>query len=339
MTRIKTHGSRSFAIADPVGLPHVSPPFEWPARKPGTRRRISIFTESASATGWIARTRELIEAAGARVEWSDDGQAKGAVDRALADADAVIVASAPVTLAADRSRARCFHSVAKCVSSFGSNLSPQSLYPLDLLLVGPMLPNATSWERSVRLACAWALDEGRARVHCAVRDPGWPILASDRAIRFRRIAREHGGVEALRTTFQNVRRRLLFEAGSYDAVVADADDLDSLARSARAGVGWCSATPSLLFGERSMLLDLDIASASSARSAEAALAASLAVVRLLRHLGDRAASAHLASAIRCEVAERADLARDLWLDLASETPDRFLDAVCARLAATDPRAN
>ena len=335
MNRIKTQRSRSFAIADPVGLPHGAPPIAWPARAPGKQERIAIVGEG----DWMSRTRELVEAAGARVEWSDVGPAKGAVERALAEAAAVIVASAEAVRVESRSRTPRFHTVARGVSNLGSSAAPKSLETLDLLLVGPTLPSAASWERSVRLACVWARDEGRARVHCAVRDRGWPILASDRAIRFRRVVREHGEVEALRTTYYDARRRLLFEAGAYDVLVADADDLDALARSACAGVGWCGATPSLWLGDDSMLLDLDVASSARARSADAALAASLGLVRLLRHLGERAASARLASAIRSEVAERADVSRDVWLDLASDTPGRFLDALCARLAAAVTRAN
>ena len=334
----KTHRVRNFGIADPIGLPEGGSLLPWLARGAAKRGSISIIAAHDGASGWVARTRDLIEAAGARVEWSDADPATGSMERVLAATDAVVVSSA-LALAADRSRARRFHSVATSVSTFGSNLPLGSLHSLDLLLVGPTRPNASSWERSVRLACRWAREEGRARVHCAVRDPGWPILASDRASRFRRVAREHLEVEALRTSFQDARRRLLFEAGAYDVLVADADDLDSLARSARSGVGWCSASPSFLLGESCTLLDLDLANSARARSAEAALAVSLALVRLLRHLGDRVAAACLAAALRSEVAERVELASDLWLDLASETPERFLDAVRERLTAQTPPAN
>lgn len=334
-TLAKMDRSRAITIADPIVPPPSRQPLGWSAPQPATRKRVSLAGERRGAAGWIAQMRELVEAAGARVEWTDSAETTAAIERAMADSDAVVFASAPASLTNGRSCARRFHSVAKGVSAFGSNLAPSSVRHLDLLLVGATHPSARSWERSVGLACSWAGDEGRGRVHCAVRDPGWPILASDRAIRFRRIAREHREVEALRTTFHDARRRLLFESRSYEVLVADAADLDALARSASAGAGWCAAVPAFFVGEGCAVLDLDVASASRARSAEAALAASLAMVRLLRHLAEVAASARLGAAIRGEVAERMELARDLWLDLASDTPDRFLDAVCGRLVAGD----
>ena len=340
-TLARTHrvSAATTVIADPVMPPSSHPLVVWPAPQPAKRKRIALAGERNAAIEWIAQVPVLIEAAGARVEWIESGETIAAIERAIENSDAVVTTSAPDVVTAGRSRARRFHSVARCVSAFDSSLAPHSLRHLDLLLVGAMLPNAHSWERSVRLACTWARDEERGRVHCAVRDPGWPILASDRAIRFRRIAREHREVESLRTTFHDARRRLLFESRTYEALVADAADLDALARAAGAGVGWCSATPALFVGEACAVLDLDVASAARSRSAEAALAASLAMVRLLRHLGEVAAAARLASALRVEVAERVELARDLWLDLASDTPGRFLDAVCERLEAVAPSVN
>ena len=122
--------------------------------------------------------------------------------------------------------ARRFHSVAKAVSVFGSNLAPRSLRPLDLLLVGRPVRVRVAGSASVRLACGLASEERRSRVHCAVRDPGWPILASDRAIRFRRISRDYRDVKAIQTSHQDARRQLLFEAAAYELLVADAGDVD-----------------------------------------------------------------------------------------------------------------
>jgi hypothetical protein len=341
LTRVRAHRASATAnvIVDPVIPPSSHPLVVWPAPRPATRRRIALACERSAAIEWIAQVPVLIEAAGARVEWIESGETIAAIERAIENSDAVVTTSAPAAVRAGRSRGRRFHSEARCVSAFGSSLAPHSLRHLDLLLVGAMRPDAHSWERSVRLACTWARDEERGRVHCAVRDPGWPILASDRAIRFRCIAREHREVESLRTTFHDTRRRLLFESRAYEALVADVGDLDALARAAGAGVGWCSATPALFVGDACTVLALDVASGARSRSAEAALAASLAIVRLLRHLGEVAASARLATALRVEVAERVESARDLWLDLASDTPGRFLDAVCARLAGVDPSVN
>jgi hypothetical protein len=304
------------------------------------RQRIALAVDRGGALEWIARARVLVEATGARVDWTDSGDDVAAIERAIAGSDAVVVAAAPAAIAGGRSCARRFHSVAKSVSAFGSRVGPGSLLHLDLLLVGATLPNASSWERSVRLACTWARDEERSRVHCAVRDPGWPILASDRAARFRRVAREHREVEALRTSFHDARRRLLlFEPRAYDVLVADSTDLDALARAACAGAGWSSAVPAFLVGEQCTVVDLDVANVARTRGAEVSLATALALVRLMRHLGEASASARLASAIRSEVAERIESARDLWLDLASETPSRFLDSVCARLVRSDRLAN
>ena len=65
----------------------------------------------------------------------------------------------------------------------------------------------------------------------------------------------------------------------------------------------------------------------------------VAMVRLLRQLGEDPASRRIAAALHAEVAERRELAADVSLDLASRSPGRFLDAVTTRLVAIDPHAN
>lgn len=79
-----------------------------------------------------------------RPPYARAGHGASGVARALDEADAVIVASAPA--AGDR-WSRGFASVVRCVSSFGSNVAPSSLDQLDLLLVGATNPSASAWER------------------------------------------------------------------------------------------------------------------------------------------------------------------------------------------------
>lgn len=323
-------------VAAPFAPPRPERPLGWPAPQRSGGARVALAIERSGPVDWSESVRELVEAAGARIEWTRAARGADAVPGALDAADAVVVASLPDVRAP---WSRRYTTVVRCVSNFGSSLTPGSLRHLDLLLVGATDPSAGTWERSVRLACAWTTEEERKRVHCAVRDPGWPILGSDRAIRFRRIASDHPGVEALRTSHQDARRRLLFDARAYEALVADAADLPALVRAACASAGWCSAVPALHVGDAPLLLDLDLARPPHSRSAEGALAVSLALVRLLRRLGEGVAAAQLASAVRAELADRRELARDLWLDLASETPRRFVDAVQGRLVVARTKAN
>jgi len=225
-------------------------------------------------------------------------------------------------------------------SAFGSSAAPRSLRRSDLLLVGAVGAGAHAWERSVRLAADWAIAEGRRSLHCAVRGAGWPILASDRAARFRRIAGEHASLTTLRIGHHDTRRRLLFEPGEFEAIVADAGDVDTLATASCSGVGWSNRVPTIYVGDASTLVVLGDAAgaARGAESGETALAIALATRRLLRQLGELGAAERLGSLIAAELGARLESSGDLWLDLASETTEGFAAALVARLAERTPLA-
>jgi hypothetical protein len=301
----------------------------------GATRRIAVMRAPNEKEEALAQVQMLTEAAGAHVSWTETTADPRAIERTIDTHDAVIVSALPEDLPRHRGFVQRFHSAAQGASAFGSSHAPRSLIRPDLLLVGATAHGARAWERSVRLACAWALAEGRQRVHCAVRDPGFPILASDRTTRFRRIAAEHPAIEALRTSFRGARQRLLFEPHSFELLVADAEDLASLARAARMGVGSSRPDPVLYLGDAQGLLDLGPGERAS--DGDAAVGLALATLRLLRHIGEEPAAHRIGAALRLELAERWELSRDLWLDLASETASRVVAAVLERMCSGQSR--
>jgi hypothetical protein len=318
------------------------PPIE--AALPGralaaSRPRVAVMRSGADRDDRVELLQSLATAAHARVEWAEPAaNARGGVARALADCDAVVLDTVPLFAAGERALLPRFHSIVAAPSAFGSAVAPRSAQRTDLLLVGAVAAGAAAWERSVRLACAWARDEGRRSVHCAVRDPGWPILASERASRFRRIAAEHPQLAARRGSFQDARRRLLAASHAFETLVCDAGDFDALVRAACAGVGWSNRVPRILVGDDRIVAAVGAAAERSGcvATGETAIAIANVTIRVLRRLGEVGAARRLGDALRAEVAMRCEATRDLWLDLAAETPARFADALLARLAASVP---
>ena len=151
---IRVDRARSVTTATPFHFPPTDRPSETPRAQLAKPKRVFLAGPRHGAPAWIRRTRVLAEAAGAPLEWTESGDTTADIERAIAASDAVVVADAPALLAERPSIARRFHSVARAVSVFGSNLAPRSLRALDLLLVGATGPSASCWERSVRLACA-----------------------------------------------------------------------------------------------------------------------------------------------------------------------------------------
>jgi hypothetical protein len=314
------------------------PPIEMtpPARALGaTHARVALLRTGADRDARVELLQSLAAAAHARVEWNEAaGSGRGAFARAFAESDAVVVDTLPTLGAGERALLPRFHSIVGAPSAFGSAVVPRSVLRTDLLLVGTVAATATAWERSVRLAFEWARSEGRRSVHCAVRSPGWPILASERARRFRCIAAAHPDLKTRRGSFEDTRRRLLFEPHAFETVVADAGDFDPLVRAACAGVGWSNRVPRILVGDACAAVVMGAAAERSrcAATGETTLAIANATVRVLRLLGEGGAAQRLAAAVHAELALRHEATGDLWLDLASETPIRVADALIARLA-------
>lgn len=327
------HARRPAPVPDRVrSATHQTPPIasiERSALDTGAARRIALLRAPRERVEALAQVQMLVEAAGAHVTWIEAGTDRLSIERAIDSHDAVITSALPAGFVTERAFAQRFHTSATSASAYGSSKAPRSLRKLDVLLVGSTTAGARAWERSVRLACDWALAEGRRRVHCAVRDPGFPILASDRTTRFRRIAAERLEIEALRTSFRGARQRLLFEPHAFEVLVADAGDLASLARAARMGVGSSRPDPVLHLGDAYGLLDLG--PAERAVDGDAAVAVAQSTIRLLRQIGEAPAAQRIASALRLELAERWELSRDLWLDLASETAGRIVAALLERM--------
>ncbi len=318
-----------------VGVPPIE--VALPGRPLGASlARVALVRMGADRDDRVELLHSLAAAAHARVEWNEPaGAVDAAVARALAESEAVVVDALPALGAGARALLPRFHSIVGAPSAFGSTFAACSTRRSDLLLVGAVAVGAAAWERSVRLAFEWARSEGRRSVHCAVRDPGWPILASERASRFRRIAAEHPNLEARSGSFQDARRRLHCEPHAFETLVADAGDFEPLVRAACAGVGWSNRVPWILVGDQRALVIVGTAAERSrcAATGETTVAIANATVRMLRRVGEVGAAQRLAEALRAELALRLEATGDLWLDLASETPARFADAIRARLAA------
>ena len=324
-----------------VDVPPIAGTAALPSARVGTPKRVALVHGAGKERRLVSILRRLAAAAGARVEWSERAGAAGSdLTRALAESDAVIALALPRFRRGERALLPRFHSMVRAPSAFGSSAAPRSLRRSDLLLVGAVGAGAHAWERSVRLAADWAIAEGRRSLHCAVRGAGWPILASDRAARFRRIAGEHASLTTLRIGHHDTRRRLLFEPGEFEAIVADAGDVDTLATASCSGVGWSNRVPTIYVGDASTLVVLGDAAgaARGAESGETALAIALATRRLLRQLGELGAAERLGSLIAAELGARLESSGDLWLDLASETTEGFGAALVARLAERTPLA-
>jgi len=332
---IARDGRRRHAPFD-VGVPPIE--VALPGRPLGTSgARVALVRAGADRDDRVELLHSLAAAAQARIEWNEPtGAANGAVARAFTESDAVVVDTLPVFGAGERALLPRFHSIVGAPSAFGTAVAPCSTRRTDLLLVGAIAAGAAAWERSVRLAFEWARSEGRSSAHCAVRDPGWPILASERASRFRRIAAEHPNLEARSGSYQDARRRLHCEPHAFETLVADAGDFEPLARAACAGVGWSNRVPWILVGDQRALVIVGAAAERSrcAATGETTVAIANATVRMLRRLGEVGAAQRLAEALDAELAMRLEATGDLWLDLASETPARFADAIRARLAAS-----
>jgi hypothetical protein len=317
-----------------VGVPPIE--MTLPARALGkARARIALLRTGADRDARVELLQSLAAAAHARVEWNQAaGSGRGSFARAFAENDAVVVDTLPTLGAGERALLPRFHSIVGAPSAFGSAVVPCSVLRTDLLLVGTVGATATAWERSVRLAFEWARSEGRRSVHCAVRSPGWPILASERARRFRCIAAAHPALKAGRGSFEDTRRRLLCEPHAFETVVADAGDFDPLVRAACAGVGWSNRVPWVLVGDAcaAVLVGAAAERTRCAATGETTLAIANATVRVLRLIGEGGAAQRLAAAVHTELALRHEATGDLWLDLASETPIGFADALIARLA-------
>ena len=333
--------ARRRAAPHDVGAPPAAAPLAVHAMRLATTKRVALVRSGAEESDLCSVLRGLATAARARIEWSDRAGGVGPVlTRALSESDAVITDRVPCLRGGDRALLPRFHSVVRAPSAFGSSVSPCSLRRADLLLVGAVTAGASAWERSVRFATEWTRAEGRRSIHCAVRDPGWPILASDRARRFRRLVAERPDLEARRIGYQDVRRRLLLEPQGFEAIVADAGDVDALSRAACAGVGWSNRVPSIFVGEDRTLVVLGDAAGSvrCVESGETAFAIARATQRLLRHLGEIGAAERIGAALAAELAARLESTGDLWLDLASETPASFAAALATRIADGAPSA-
>lgn len=328
--RTVTHG---------VGVPPIATRGTHATPHPDATKRVALLRSHRSGTDAVVLLRELATAAGARIEWSEHvGAAGPALAQVFGASDAVVVDRLPNLRAGQRSPLPRFDAVVRAPSAFGSSLDPHSLRRSDLLVIGAVQPGGAAWEAAVRLAADWARSEGRESLHCAVRDPGWPILASDRAARFRRIVADLPELRARRVGHHDTRRRLLLEPREFAAIVADASDVDALVRAACAGVGWSDRVPSIwLDDDRALVVLGDAAGAPRVvETGETALAIARAAQRLLRHVGELVAAERLGTAIAAELGARIESTRDLWLDLAGETLEGVVAAIAERLVEPAP---
>jgi hypothetical protein len=328
--RTVTHG---------VGIPPIATHGTHAAPHPDATKRVALVRSHPNGTDAVVLLRKLATAARARIQWSEHVGAAGPVlAQALGASDAVVVDRLPSFRPGERSPLPRFHAVVRAPSAFGSSLDLRSIRRSDLLVVGAVQPGAAAWEAAVRLAADWARAEGREALHCAVRDPGWPILASDRAARFRRIVADLPGLRARQVGHHDTRRRLLLEPHEFAAIVADASDVDALVRAAASGAGWSNRVPSIWLGDDCALVVLGDAAGAPriVETGETALAIARATERLLRRVGEVAAAERLGAAIAGELRARIESTRDLWLDLASETPEGVVAAIAERLVEPAP---
>lgn len=311
-------------------------------------RRILLARDEHAAADAVGLAAQLLEATGAARCIEAGALAPGdrrALSRLLSEADGVLVdalARGDGSAPAGRHRAglpALLQVRVRLVSSFGSAVTRlQPLRP-DVPFVAPIDEGAAAWERAAEVAFALADREGRDEVWCAARDAGWPLLASDRARRFRRAALSRVAVAGRRLSLADARRRLLFPDGSLPGVLlADAGELEGLVRVAAAGVGWASAIPTLYLGPGVALGE--VASSESghriAANGQLALAAARLAGRLLHHLRAHGPARRLETAVAAELEALSRGRLDPWIELASEPAIRFVGALLDRLAAASP---
>jgi len=306
-----------------------------PAGETRVRRILLARTRSGTADA-VGLAAQILEAAGAvRCIEADAALAGGerrAIARLLGEGDAVLVDS----LGAEPALPPPLEVSVRAVAAFGSAVT--ALRPLrpDLPLVAPIEAHARAWERAAEMAFALAAAERRDEVWCAVREPGWPLLVSDRAPRFRRAALQQVGVAGRRLSLADARRRLLFPDGAGpDVLLADAGELDGLGRAAAAGVGWANAIPSLHLGDGVALAEVARSAGRRPVAANGQLAFAVArlAARLLRQLGQPAAARRLDAAVAAELVALSRGPLDPWIELASEPAVRLVGALLDRLTA------
>lgn len=326
---------------EPWALPPPAPREPVPASTGDTRvRRVVLARTRRAAADPVGLVARLLEAAGVvRCVEADGAVLAGGDRRALArllgEGDALVVDS----LGAAPVLPPLLQVSVRMVAAFGSSVTALRPRRSDLPLVAPLETHARAWERAAEVAFALAEMEGREEVWCAVREPGWPLLASDRALRFRRAALQRVGVTGRRLSLADARRRLLFPAGAGpDVLLADAGELDGLVRAAAGGVGWSNAVPGLHVGDGVALAEVACGGGRRPVAATGQLAFSAArlAARLLRQLRQHPAARRLDDALAAELAAIARGPLDPWIELASEPAVRLTGALLDRLAAPAP---
>lgn len=302
-----------------------------------TPARIALLRSTGRRDGRLELLQTLAAASEARVEWSEaSGASARDVARALAESDAVVVEREPDFGAGDRVLLPRFHTIVGAAAAFGSALAPRSPSCTDRLLVGAIGRGGWAWERSAREAFKWARAERRRSVSCIlpVADPaaGTSLAAS----RFRRIAIEHPDIGARASSLHEALRQLVLDPASFDVLLAEAGELEALARAMHAGVGAACAISWLRVSDTSALLSLGPSPEACAgvETADSALTLARAMARLLRQIGEDGAALRLGEALRAELGERLEVTGDLWLDLACETPAGLVGALCRRLSGS-----
>ena len=311
------------------------------------RRRVLVARTGRGNADGVGLAASLLEASGAVrcIEVEGSVLASGdprALARLITEGDALLVDSLggePTRSGEAGRRAalpRPLQVSVRLVSAFGSAVT--RLRPLrpDLPIVAPIDATADAWQRAAEFAFALAGAERRDEVWCASREPGWPLLAADRARRLRRAALSQGGGIARRVSLADARRRLLFPDGpGLDVLLADAGELDGLVRAAAAGVGWSNAVPSLHLGAGVALAE--VATSPGARrmaaNGQLAFAAARLAARLLHGLGQHRAARRLDAAVAAELVALSRGPLDPWIELASEPAIRLTSALLERLAA------
>ena len=339
---LRGESPRAESTTRDVRLRHASfdvgvPPLELATSGRASRTspaRIALLRSDDARDGRLEIVQVLAAAAEARVDWSERSAASAHdVARALTESDAVVVDRSPDFAAGERALLPRFHSIVGAASAVGNARAPRSTSRTDRLLVGALGNGAIAWERSVRLAFASARAERRRSVHAVLRSAGAAGPDSARGAHFRRVAIEHAAIEARSASPHDVLRRLVLDPEAFDVLVAEAGELEALARAAHAGVGTTVPLSWMMVAETSAMLVLGPSADQTAGSetAEPTLALANATARLLRRIGEGGAALRLGDALRAELEERIEATGDLWLDLACETPTGFAGALYRRL--------